>query len=641
MHSLRLFAVAGSVVWPCLAVFSPVAAAEIDEVIVTGSHMPIARDQIGSAYTVITAADIARRQAVRVADVLRGVPGFAVSANGGAGGQVNIRVRGAESNHLLVLIDGIKVNDVAGADQFDFAHLLADNIERIEIVRGPQSALYGSEALAGVIHIITKSGGLTTTLSGSLEKGTDGGVQGGAGLSGGGTGYRYNLHAARLSSSGNNISLTGDEDDGYDNLTASFKIGMQPLSNLHLETVGRHIESDAETDADDFATGLAMDADKNSEVSQNYLGVRAVFDLFDGHWRHQANATLTRVDSDHFDAGLSDGATQGEKLRFDYQSTVHFKTASHWHAAHALTVAVDHEKDGFTQVGDITAFGDPNQKRHATTMGWVAGYQVNLDERLFFSASARRDDHSAFKNAGTYRITAAYRLRGARLHASFGTGVQRPTFYERFGFYTNFRGNPDLRPERSRSWDLGLEQTVGQDRATLGLTYFRARLDNEIETVFGALSTARNDDGISRREGIELAADVRLIDTLRLALTYTWLNATDHDGTQEVRRPRHQASANLHYRLPGDRVSLNLNTDYIGARTDDNFIVGDAELGGDVLLNAVASYQLTKATQIYVKIDNLLDRNYSSIFGYNSPGPYAGIGIKTTFQPQRFRHETR
>ena len=624
--------------------FAPLAATDfknsrLDEIIVTGTHTPLTFSQVGSAYTVITADDIAKRQAVRIADILREVPGFSVSGFGGAGGMVNIRVRGAEANHLLVLVDGIKANDVAGSDQFDFAHFLTDNIERIEIIRGPQSALYGSDALAGVIHIITKSGSPETTMSGLLEKGTYGSFHGRAGLSGAGARYQYNLQAAYLSSTGNNISLTGGEDDGYDNRTGSFKISLTPFNDLRIEAVGRRIDSDTETDG--FANGAAQDADNHSEVIQNYFAVRTVLHLLDGRWQQRIGGALIDTDNANFVAnGLQDVSTQGEKLRFDYQSTIHFDMPAIWNMphAHALTVGIDHEKDRFTQTGDLTVFGDPNQRRRATTTGWVAGYQTRFGERLSLSASIRHDNYSLFKNAHTYRFTAAAQpgKSNVHLHASFGTGIKRPTFTERFGFFTNFIGNPDLKPERSRSWDLGIRHTFWQDKAMFDITYFSAKLEDRINGfVFsGTGFTAENLSGISRREGVEFSGNAMLSDDLTLAFNYTWLNASDAGGNQVVRRPRHQANARMHYQFLNDRASVNFGVNYIGERTDTNFTsFNTVVLNGDWLLDIVAAYQLTEHTQIYAKIDNPLDQNYSSIYGYNTPGTYAGIGIKATFQP--------
>ena len=232
-----------------LSVSADSVVSDLDDLIVTGTLTPITIDEIGSSYTVITEEQIEQRQAVLVSDLLRDVPGFAVSRSGVVGSQTQVRVRGAEANQLLVLIDGVEANDIAGSGEFNFAHLLTTNIARIEIIRGPQSALYGSDALAGVINIITKKGSGPTTLSGYVEAGSFGTFHDGGGISGSGERYHYNLYGSYLSSSGTNIAPSGDEDDGYDNGTISFSAGVTPFDNLKFDFTGRHTEASNEFDA--------------------------------------------------------------------------------------------------------------------------------------------------------------------------------------------------------------------------------------------------------------------------------------------------------------------------------------------------------------------------------------------------------
>ncbi len=629
--------------------FSISAAAEtgisdLDELVVTGSHTPIAIDEVGSSYTVITEAQIKKRQANLVADLLRDVPGFAVSYTGVVGSQIQIRVRGAEANQLLVLIDGIEANDIASADEFNFANLSTTNIERIEIIRGPQSALYGSDALAGVVNIITKKGSGPTTVNAYSEVGSFGTFHSGGGISGSGDRYHYNLQGSYLSTAGSNIAPQGDEDDAYDNATISFAIGGKPIDNLQLDFTGRHTETSNEFDDQDFiVTGFAIDADNKSDASRDYLKAQAKLGLFNNAWEHIVSAAITSSENDNFASAIETSSTQGKKYRLDYKTNLYLDTTTFVDASHVFTVGIDHEKELFTQRGAVSFFGNPNQKQTVKTTGLVAGYRLGLWQRLFLSGSLRHDNNSDFKNATTYRTTAAYKLLdwGTRFHGSYGTGIKRPTFGDRFGFTpTTFIGNPNLNPEKSTAWDIGVEQALWNGHANVGLTYFHSRLEDEINGFFftGAGFTAVNVDGISKRQGVEITADARLTEQLKLSAAYTWLDATQAgtSGNQviEIRRPRNTGSINLDYNFLQDRANANLNITHTGKQKDTNFATfSTVDLGSYTLVNLATSYRVMKNTTVYGKIENLLDKDYVNVFGFQTPGVSGSVGINVSFQP--------
>jgi vitamin B12 transporter len=634
------------------AAFSESDTSDQENIIVTGTHTPISTDEIGSSYTVITAEQIKQRQAIQLADLLRDVPGFAVSHGGVVGSQIQVRVRGAEANQLLVLIDGVEANDIAGGDEFNFAHLTTTNIERVEIIRGPQSALYGSDALAGVINIITKKGSGPTTFSAYAEGGSFGTFNSGGGISGSGDRYHYNLNGSYLSSAGDNIAPQGDEDDRYDNATISFAAGVTPLANLKFDINGRHTEADNETDNQDFGTffpvfipgtGLAVDADNETKVSQDYLSGQVSLNLFNDAWEHIASAAVTSIENDNFVSGVESSSTQGKKFRFDYKTNLHFDTENIADASHVLTFGVDHEKDLFTQRGTASFFGDPNQKQTAKSTGLVGGYRVGLWQRLFLSGSVRHDNNSEFRDATTYRVTAAYKLSesGTRLHGSYGTGVKRPTFSDRFGFSPNtFIGNPNLRSEKSKAWDVGIEQSLWNDRANVGFTYFHSRLEDEINGFFfnGAGFTAVNVSGISKRQGVEITADVKLAENLQLSADYTWLDATQPnaagDQIMEVRRPRNTGNINLNYVFLNNRANANLNISHTGKQKDTNFAAfTTVDLGSYTLINLATSYRIIKNMSVYGKVENMLDKDYVDIFGFQTPGVKGVVGFKIDFQP--------
>ncbi|MCK5668785.1 MAG: TonB-dependent receptor, partial [Gammaproteobacteria bacterium] len=269
---------------------------------------------------------------------------------------------------------------------------------------------------------------------------------------------------------------------------------------------------------------------------------------------------------------------------------------------------------------------------------------VGLWQRLFLSGSVRNDNNSDFKDATTYRLTAAYNLSdwGTRIHANYGTGNKRPTFNELFGFFPGFFiGNPDLKPEKSKSWDVGVEQGLWKGRANIGVTYFHSRLDDEIDGFFftGTGFTAVNVSGVSKRQGVEITSDAKLTDNLELSAAYTWLDATQPDattGTQvtEIRRPRNTGSINLNYAFLNDRANANLNISHTGTQKDTNFATGaTVDLDSYTLIDLATSYSILKNINVYGKVENLLDEDYQDIFGFQTPGISGTVGINMKFQP--------
>lgn len=601
------------------------AASEIEELIVTGTHVPLAHDEIGSAYTIITAKDISQRQAVLVSDLLRDVPGFSVSRSGGVGSQTQVRVRGAEANHLLVLIDGIEANDVTSSE-FDFAHLLTSNIERIEIIRGPQSALYGSDALAGVINIITKKGEGSAKLLGTLEIGLPNILHINGNVSAGGSSYYYNLQSSYLKSAGHNIALTGDEQDGYNNATLSLNAGINPVDNLKFDIVARHVSAKNETDRLDFLTGKIVDADEATEVSQSYLRAQVSYNTHKNIWQHLLNISLNQTNNNNFAAGREISNTRGKKVSVDYQTNFHFRTEFFAHASHVLTFSADHEEDSFQQDG----FG--KQKQNLQSTGIVGSYQIGLAKQIFFSTSIRKDNNSDFKDATTHRHTLAYILPSLnmRLHSSYGIGIKNPTFIERFGFGSTafpFIGNPNLKPEKSKSWDAGIEQSIWGDKATIGLIYFHAKLQDEINGFFldgGSNRTAINRNNTSNREGIEIATDIQLIDSIRLKATYTWTHAQEIQ--RELRRPRHLASFNIGYTSANQIAKINLNITFTGQQQDIVF-PNRVTLDSYTLVNIATAYAISPKINLYGRIENLFDKEYQDVFSFAAPGITGIIGL--------------
>lgn len=616
----------------------------LPDMVVTASRTAVETREVGSAITVITADEIERKQVRFVSDVLRDVPGLAVNRTGAVGGLTQLRIRGAEGNHTLVIIDGVEVNDPASGSEFDFSSLLADDIERIEVLRGPQSAIWGSDAIGGVVNIVTKRGRKGFGGHASAEGGSFGTYRLNAGIRGGNEQARGSVSGSFLETDGIDISGSGGEKDGYKNSTLNVTGDVDLNDYLTVSINGRYTNAEGQTDRQDFdfpptpTQGLVVDSDNDYETEQLYGRAQARLRLFDGAWEQVIGAAVTRADRNNRENGEITSETTGTKGKLDYQSTFLFDTDQLADASHSLTFYAEREHEDFRNRS--ASFPAANQYRDTTDYGYVAEYRVGLWEQLFLSGALRFDDNEQFKDATTWRATAAYVLPewGTRFHGSYGTGVTNPTFFELFGFDPGtFIGNPDLKPEKSEGWDVGIEQKFLDDRLSIDVTYFEADLQDEIQTAFlpSFESTPVNLSGESKRRGVEATARARLTEELDLSASFTWLHAKEPSGRTEVRRPKYLASASANYRFLEGRANINISADYNGRMLDNEFIDSTSRtrvaLDDFLLVNVAASYLLTDRIEIFGRIENLFDQDYQEVYSYHTPGIGAYAGIRVAF----------
>ncbi len=594
-----------------------------EQLLVVASRLPTASSETGRAVAVLDEAALKNLGFGYGADLLRYLPGLAVSRSGGYGGATQLRVRGSEANHLVVLIDGVDASS-AGTGEFDFSSLLSADIERVELLRGPQSGLYGSNALAGVLNIQTRtpSDGLAADIT--LEGGDDSIRHTGVSVSGGSERLKGRLSFAQRESEfdlSTNDAL-GAEDDSDENTTVSGRAEWAVSDVLTVSLVGRHNDRETETDGFDFSggplTGVLVDDASATETEDLTLGVAATLRVADG--RGITRLAYERNDSE-LDAGGFGNEAEREQLRFD--GSWFWQTGAR---EQRTTLFVQREEESYRN----TVPFDPSQARTQTRDMTAIGVEHRFvwDDALFLTGTLRRDNNDDFENETTYALDASYRWAdaGTRVHASFGTGVTNPTFLEQFGFIPGtFIGNPDLVPESSRGWDLGVEQAFLDGALLVDVTYFDADLEDEIQSLF---TTVANADGESDRKGGELTLTYRPTAATTVHAAYTYTDAQDPAG-EEVRRAEHVASLGAAHALMDGRLRLAGSVLYNGAQLDTDFrTFSRVELDSFTLVNLNASFAVSDKVEAYVRLENVFDEDYEEVIGYAAPGRVALAGVR-------------
>jgi vitamin B12 transporter len=606
--------------------------AEIEEVLVSASLMPITASRSANAVTVIDRAQLRNRATVSLSNILRDVPGFSVSQVGVLGSQTQIRVRGAEANHLLVTIDGVEANDPSQGDEFSWGTLTASDIERIEIIRGPQSSLRGSDAVAGVVNIITRSAE-KSSVGLFLESGSWATHHSGFNIGHKQGDFDIRFGLSHIESAGDNIARTGDENDGYRNTTYNIRSGLKLSDQMDISFAARESDGMNQFDADNDFDGLIEDQDRVSEFENSTMRFQGDYSSKDGTWQHKVLISQSKSDNTAFADKAKGNVTASTKDQIQYIGSFTWDQG-----AQNVAALVEREEEDWMQRGEITwGVYDPNQDRERDTDSVAVEYRTDINDHLTLAASARHDDNSEFDSAKTYRAEAIYQLTEAiRLRGAVGTAVKNPTFTERFGFYTNFIGNPNLIPEESTSWELGADQLIMGGALTLSLTIFEAKLENEIDGfVYDPATfayTSNNINGTSERKGAELSAVGNISESMSLSAAYTYTDSTGDDAVREVRRPRHIASLNLGWQA-AHNLHLNTNIQFTGEQTDVYFppfpepsqVVA---LSNHTLVNINLNYSATEKFEMYLKLENALNENYEEVFGYQTLGFGASLGLR-------------
>jgi vitamin B12 transporter len=613
----------------------------LEQIIVTatraGDGLPL--DLAGSSISVLDFQDLQSRQTRYIADVLRDVPGVAVNRAGGGGGLTQVRLRGTEGNHVLVLVDGMEVSDPF-TGEFDFATMLADEVARVEVLRGQQSALYGSDAIGGVIHYMTGSGRQDPGIRTRIEGGSFNTWEGAARLAGSSGAIDYALSAGRRTTDGTPTSRFGTRKLGAENSVVSGRFEFAPTESFRFKAVTRYSSTDADTNDQDFnwppgpTYGFVIDSDDYSKSRALYGLVGAELDSFEGAWTNAL--TLQGVDAQRrgYSEGALDSGSEGSRLKASYVSSLKFGSGDF---RQSLTGAIDLKRERMQNTGPVY---DPSMslKREIENTGLVLQYNAIVDDRIGFGAAVRHDDNDRFTDATTYRVQGSYRLDGGmRLRVAAGSGIKNPTMTELFGYDpSSYLGNPNLKPEKSTGWEVGIDRRFGDDVAMLGVSYFDNRLEDEIYTVYAPITfvgSPENRTTESTQRGVELCGLIRLGGHWRIEASYTYLDA-EEDGQEEVRRPKHIASLNVDWRILDDRAGLNLAVRYNGAMLDHDFTgLGGAfvRLQEFTLVNLAGDYRISDKLGLYARIENLFDEKYEEIYTFRSPGRGGYVGFRAAF----------
>jgi len=590
-----------------------------DLVIVVGERIGFSDvRKLTAPSSIITTADIESRGQRYISELLRTLPGIAVNTSGPGGGLTQIRVRGSEANHVLVLIDGVEVANPSSGE-FDFSGLRAEDVVRIETLRGEQSALYGSDAIGGVINIITRAGSSREGWRASVEAGSRETLEGqiSAIIPIGSAALSVNGNA--FNTEGYDISGLNGENDGSQSRSLNLGLNNLELGGITLSAKFGTSKLDTQFDSDSDFDGRLNDTNGETTVKSETARIDARFAL--AGFNHLITSHM--VDTDTDTRGVFSSRSKGARHGVNWAAEKEFGDSS-------FTTLAEAEHESYSIVPNFTeADAEPDNWSYA-----LAGdYRYNAGP-LSLTASARYDINDLFQDAATWRVGGGYAFEdfGGRVRASVGTGVKNPSMIELFGFFpaSNFTGNRDLQPEESLGFSLGYEQELGS--LNLSVDYFRSELKDEITTVFNPdfTSTVINLESDSRRQGVELEARWSISEQLAARGSATFLDS-EQDDIEEIRRPDFIASATVTYQ-PIDALSLTASLDHNGSQLDTDFgTFQNVTLDAFTLVGLNAAYDVDDHFTLTLRGDNLLDEEYQEVFGYASPGRAVYAGLKANF----------
>ncbi len=613
------------------------------EIVITATRIETPAKEIATSVTVITRQELEQTKKTTLIEALQEVLGLSILQSGPLGSSASVMIRGANSEHTLVMIDGVEVNDpITPSRTYDFSHIKVEGIERIEILRGPQSPLYGSDAMAGVINIITQKGlgkprFHLSSLGGSYRT-----FSGTAGLTGSTEKLHYSFWTSSLTSQGfsaANAALEGNtEADGYKNLSFSARAGYKASDNIDLDFSARFI--DTKSDIDNYGSAFGDDPNNIQTYDSLYFKghIRGLF--LKNRWEQKW--TISHVNSNRETENPTDEQHPFDSDRSRYKSRLYkldWQNNFFLHKSITLTFGAEYQQEqGESSYQSESIWGPsrsffPLKKAHNT--GIYIQDQMRLKGMFFLTAGIRLDSHSQSGSSTTYRIAPAFFIQqtNTKLKATYGTGFKSPSLYQLYapGNAWGPIGNENLEPEKTTSWDVGIEQIFWNGKILFTGTYFFSQFENLIDYDFtqGYINIAR-----ASSKGVEFLLKYAPSENFAISASYTHTTARDKKTNEALlRRPRDKftASLNLRFLAKGHFV---LSIIHLGVRADQewiDWISTRVQMGSFTLLNAAVSYDILPTIQLFLRLDNILDQQYEMIKGYGTPGFSAYGGFKILF----------
>jgi len=600
---------------------------ELPPLVIGATRLPTPESELGSSVTVITSDDIARKQMRTLPDVLLDVPGLNVVQTGSPGGTTAVFIRGTNANHVKVFIDGVDVSDPSSVDgSFDFSQILTSDIERVEVLRGPQSGLYGSDAIGGVINIITRKGSGPPTIRASIEGGSYDTFNQTAGASGSLARFDYSFDFAHFHSGDTQVTPANlvppgrpVTSDSNDNKTYSTRLGAGITDNFDVGVMARYVTTALTSTFDDFIGPEAVPSD--SDNREFFTRGTAHLVSFDGVFDQTFGVGYTYYRRRFFDpndpaAGVS--YFRGDRVKLDWLGNIKIDAGS------TLSLGAEHQLDELNDTPPVSA-------QMSNNAGFVQ-LQSSYENRFFNAISLRYDNNQNFGGQFTYRVAPALLLpeTGTKFKGSVGTGFKAPTLDELFDNYPQFGffANPNLKPETSFGYDMGFEQDLWDKRVQLGATFFHNNIKNLI--TFNDTFTTYVNIGRATTYGVEAFVAYRPIDSLALRVDYTYTYAKN-DILDEplLRRPKNKASLNGAWHVT-DVATVSGTVVYVGPWVDVNRAgtASGVPASGYTLVNLASSYDLGYGIVAFGRIDNLLNHIYQDPLGFQHQGLRVIAGIR-------------
>ncbi|HQS10220.1 MAG TPA: TonB-dependent receptor [Xanthobacteraceae bacterium] len=619
---------------------------DLPEVVVSATGMPTPADQVASSVSVVTAEDIDRQQLRTVPQVLQSLPGLNVVQTGGPGGQTSVFIRGTNSNHVKVLVDGIDAGNPSTPNgAFDFGQLLATDLARIEVLRGPQSGLYGSDAIGGVISITTKKGEGPAKVFGFVEGGALGTFNQAAGLSGSTEKVGYSFNVTHFSSTEIPVTPPGIVPPGYpinanayDNWTYSTRLDFQMSDAFAVNFVARYIDSRLAYTPDVYPPplyeGLPAAERSTSLASMFFTKGEGVWTALDGALNTTFGVSAMTSSNPTTGPNTSvNGQYDGDRQTYYLRSNLAFAPGQN------LLVGVERRNEAMTS---STQYTDLSASTGDT--GAYAELQGKLGDRFFGAANIRFDSDDTFGDHSTFRLAPGFLIpeTGTTLKGSYGTGFKAPSLYQ---LYAPYYGNAELKPEESTGYDIGFEQEAFGGRVTFGATYFHNDITNLIS--YDPVTYQNVNISSATTQGAETFVAFAVTDRLKLRVDYTYTEVvgympadtsfgaacaplTDTSCTP-LRRPNNKVSVTADWN-PTDQLNLSAALIYASAWWDIVRLTSDyIDQPGYTVVNVAANYALTKQATLFGRIDNLFDQTYQNPNGFLAPGFGAYGGLKFTY----------